>query len=257
MASRKILLLLFVLMLVIAPYLGMLYSPSIPFKPNFPAITPLAARQQAFITFMIPKINYANAQILATREEIENLVQLWGQNKELSYSQRTWLHEIADVYKMPKFDISNPQDVAELLSRVDEVPSSLVLAQAANESGWGTSRFAVSADNFFGQHCNVPGCGVLPLNRPYGSTFEVQKFKNVQSAINDYIYNLDTNQSYAEFRAMRAQMRASNEPLVGFRLAPFLVNYSILGTRYALMISSIIINHNLMQYDALEDNILE
>ncbi len=247
---------LFFLALFISPFLGYFYSPTIPFKPNFPAISPLIARQQAFILFMVPKINYANEQILETREQIQTLVANWQQNQMLTHANRNWLHEIADVYQMPEFDMSNSQDVNELLSRVDEVPSSLVLAQAANESGWGTSRFAIKADNFFGQHCNVAGCGMIPQGRSPGETFEVQTFPNVQSAINDYLYNLNTNPSYSGFRAMRAELRAHNEPLVGFRLAPYLTNYSILGNQYSLIISSIIINHNLMQYDALQDTVL-
>ena len=160
------------------------------------------------------------------------------------------------IYQVPHFAISNPDSVKELLSRVDEVPASLVIAQAANESGWGASRFAVEADNFFGQHCYVSGCGIPPL-RVTDSSFEVQKFPNVQSAINDYLYNLNTNPSYANFRAMRAELRANSQPIAGFRLAPFLTNYSALGDQYSLIISSIIINHNLMQYDAISHEILD
>lgn len=236
---------------IFMPFLGMFYSPSIPFKPNFPAITDFVARQEAFIVFMIPKIDFANAQTLQIRTQIQNIIHLWQENGKLSYSQRSWLHEIADVYKIPDFNINRPADINELLSRVDAVPSSLVLAQAANESGWGTSRFALLADNFFGQHCNIPGCGIVPSGRPAGKTYEVQKFKNVQSAINDYIYNLNTNPAYANFRVMRASLRAAGQPVTGYRLAPYLISYSVLGKQYTLIISDIIINHNLMQYDSI------
>lgn len=249
--QRILALVFFLAALISMPFLGMLYSPSIPFKPNFQAISDFVARQEAFIVFMIPKIDFSNAQTLEVRAQIQSIIQLWQTNGKLSYSQRSWLHEIADVYKMPQFNINQPADINELLSRVDEVPSSLVLAQAANESGWGTSHFAVAADNFFGQHCNIQGCGIVPSGRPAGKTYEVQKFKNVQSAIDNYIYNLNTNPSYATFRAVRAQLRASGQPITGFRLAPYLINYSVLGEQYTLIISDIIINHNLMQYDSI------
>lgn len=243
-------------LLIAAPFLGMWYSPSLSFKPNFPAIQPLEVRQQIFINFMIPKINFANNQILQTRTHILSLVKTRNEGQTLVYRDRAWLHETADIYGLTDFNINHPADIDALLSRVDAIPASLILAQAGNESGWGTSRFAVTVDNFFGQHCNVSGCGILPLNRGPGETFEVQKFKTVQSSIDDYLYNLNTNPSYTSFRNMRASLRANRQPLVGFRLAPFLENYSSLGERYVLMISAIIVNHNLMQYDEIPTGIL-
>lgn len=253
--DRRIVTAVFIVAMILVPFIGAYYSPAISFKPNFSAINPLAARQDAFIVFMVPKINYSNDEILQTRTQIQNILNLWQKNQSLSYSDRSWLREIAYVYQIPDFDLNNPDDTKELLTRVDEVPSSLVLAQAANESAWGASRLATQADNFFGQHCSVPGCGLVPLDRTSGDTFEVQKFNNVQNSIDNYLYNLNTNPSYATFRTMRAELRSHGEPLAGFRLAPFLVNYSTLGEQYVLMISSIIVNHNLMQYDALSEEV--
>lgn len=254
--KKESLLILFIAGVLLSPLIGMIYSPSVPFKPNFRAIQPLSARQDAFIQFMVPKIAYSNDQTIKIRSHIQTLVNIWQQVHGLSYSDRSWLKKIAAVYQVPDFKISNPDTVKELLMRVDEIPTSLVLAQAANESGWGTSRFAVQADNFFGQHCYVIGCGIPPLGQTSGD-FEVQKFRNVQSAIDDYIYNLNTNSSYERFRQMRAALRAGGQPLAGFRLAPYLTNYSDLGDQYSLLIASIIINHNLMQYDAINDQILD
>lgn len=251
--KQCIALILFFLVLIAMPFFGFWYSPSLPFKPNFPAISSLIARQQAFIVFMVPKITYANDQILTTRTQILTLVALLENNKPLSYSKLSWLKEIADVYQVPHFSITNPASLNELLSRVDIIPTSLILAQAGNESGWGTSRFAMDADNFFGEHCYVPGCGILPIGSNAGIGFEVEKFNSAQESINDYLYNLNTNPAYTAFRTMRAELRAHNEPLVGFRLAPYLNNYSILGDRYVLRISSIIVSQNLMQYDAINN----
>ena len=241
-------------LLLLTVIAGLFYSPSVPFKPNFAAIQPLAIRQQIFINFMVPKVVSANTAVLATRQRIQSVMSEWQQRGTLSGADRYWLYTTAYVYQLPKFNIQNPLDVQELLSRVDEVPASLVLAQSANESAWGASRFAQQADNFFGQHCFVAGCGIVPLKQTEGSEYEVQKFHNVQDSVSDYVYNLNTNSSYQSFRDLRAKMRAKNKPLTGFALVTRLSNYSILGEGYIIRISNIIISHNLIQYDELDSS---
>ena len=239
----------FILMIMSCFYLGGHYNPEVPFKPNFAAISPLALRQQVFIGFMVPKINMANQQILETRNHIIELALVLEQGDGLSYADHAWLKSIAYIYQVPNFSDKNPKTMVALLERVDTVPISLVLAQASNESAWGASRFAVEADNFFGQYCYVEGCGIVPRQRPNGEIYELQKFKNVQAAINEYLYNLNTNASYAHFRAARAAMRWQKQPLLGYELAQGLVNYSILGLQYVSIIQSIIVSHGLTQYD--------
>ncbi|MCX7123880.1 MAG: glucosaminidase domain-containing protein [Gammaproteobacteria bacterium] len=234
---------------------GVFYSPSIPFKPNFASIEPLAIRQQIFINFMVPKVQNANDAVLATRERVMGIISEWQNRGSVSGADRYWLYTTAYVYQIPHFKITHPKDVEDLLSRIDEVPASLVLAQSGDESAWGASRFATQADNFFGQHCFVAGCGVVPLKRAPGQTYEVQKFRNVQASVTDYIYNLNTNSSYQGFRDLRAKMRSENKPLAGFSLVSKLGNYSILGEGYIIMISNIIISHNLMQYDELDSDV--
>jgi len=229
--------------------LGWHYHPKIAFKPNFAAINSLNTRQQVFIKFMVPKIYLANQEILAVRNHIIDLALELQQGQILSYADQMWLKETAYIYQLPNFNYHNPLNVVALLERVDVVPASLVLAQAGNESAWGASRFAVYADNFFGQYCYVAGCGIVPKRRPDGAIYELQKFKNVQDAINEYLYNLNTSSSYAEFRKARALMRKQHQPLMGFELAQGLINYSILGRQYISIIQSIIISHGLMQFD--------
>ncbi len=253
MKRRALALGLLLLLFIAMPFLGMRYAPNVRFKPDFPAISSFALRQQAFILFMAPKINAANAQILQTRMQILSLLAKYQASGFLSYADRSWLNEIASVYEIPHFNYQNQKDMNELLSRVDIVPTSLVLAQSGDESGWGTSRFAVEADNFFGQYCYVQGCGILPLGSPPHSR-EAQKFHSADDAINSYLYNINTNPAYAALREMRAELRAHNQPIVGFRLTPYLTHYSILGDEYILRISSVIVNHNLMQYDVFDNN---
>lgn len=232
--------------------LGMTYSPSLLFKPDFAAISSLEARQAAFIAFMVPKVTAANQQVLFTRQRILDILIAWQTSHSLSSADRFWLRSTAYVYQIPSFSIHRPADIQALLLRVDEVPPSLVVAQAANESAWGTSRFAIEGDNFFGQYCYVSGCGVLPLDRPAGQTYEVQRFDSVQDSINDYIYNLNTNPSYAAFRSLRATARQEGDLPMGSKLVPGLRHYSVLGQDYVTRITSIIINHHLMQYDHID-----
>ncbi len=240
------------LLLVLMAFLGFIYTPSLPVKPDFSAIEPLALRQMAFIRFMVPKINYANQQILETRDRVLALLVSYQTDGSLSHADQFWLMTTAYVYQVPDFNIKNQKSIHELLLRIDEVPTSLVLAQAANESAWGASRFAIQADNFFGQYCYLEGCGLVPQARPKGNAYEVEKFNNVQDSIDNYLYNLNTNANYASFRALRYEMRLNGKFLTGFRLAPGLQNYSILGQDYINRIHNIIINLNLMQYDNID-----
>lgn len=226
-------------------FIGLAY-PRAPLNPKVLNTQSLNAEQQSFVVFMVPKINQANQQVFALRQRII-AIQTKSQTKKLSPLDLRFLNDTASSYKVPNFNSNDNVSMTELLKRVDIVPTSLVLAQAANESGWGASRFAKRADNFFGQHCYVKGCGIAPAS---GDTnFEVQKFHNAQDAINYYLYNLNSNSSYSGFRNARAQLRAFGKPLTGPDLVPYLVNYSQLGEGYISMINSMILAHGFSQYD--------
>lgn len=249
--NKKPFLLLMLFALVGLMFLiGFFYSPSVPFKPNFLAIASVGARQDAFIKFMTPKIQYANQQIIDTRARILSILIEWQTSGYLSKNDAHWLSNVAYVYQIKGFNVNNDEDIHELLLRVDSIPTNLVLAQAANESAWGTSRFAIHADNFFGQHCSVPGCGIPVRSSHNGTVVEVQKFKNVQDAVTNYLYNINTNSAYSNFRNVRYQMRLNGDKkLSGFRLAPSLSRYSSLGQDYVTRIQDMIANLN--KYDAV------
>lgn len=226
-------------------FMGVSYNPVITQTPNFAADTS-DQREQLFISLMVPKIDLANQQIMVLRKRILAIVAEQQKTGKVSDVNLQFLKATASAYKVDNFNVNDPESIHELLARVDVVPASLVLAQAATESGWGASHFAQRADNFFGQHCFTEGCG---LSVPGTSGFEVQKFNGAQDAVNTYFYNINVNDSYAAFRAARAQMRARGEPLTGLALVPYLVNYSVLGQSYVNMISSIISAHGFSQYD--------
>lgn len=207
----------------------------------------LNQNQQSFVAFMVPKINLANQQIYNLRERIILVVDKIQQGK-ISQGDRRFLLSAAQAYDVANFNADDPNSVNELLRRVDIVPTSLVLAQAADESGWGASHFAKAADNFFGQHCYTEGCGLTPGTGAH-TDFEVEKFNDAQDAINYYLYNLNTTAAYAQFREARARLRAEGKPITGSELVPYLKSYSILGTGYIDMINSMILAHGFSQYD--------
>ncbi|KGE03047.1 hypothetical protein HRUBRA_02364 [Pseudohaliea rubra DSM 19751] len=115
---------------------------------------------------------------------------------------------------------------------MDVIPPGLALAQAAKESGWGRSRFAVEGNNLFGQWCFDPGCGIVPARRPEGSRHEVAAFDSVDEAIRRYMNNLNTHERYAPFRERRAALRARDTVLTGPALVAGLLGYSERGEVY-------------------------
>ena len=124
---------------------------------------------------------------------------------------------------------------------------SLVLAQAANESGWGTSRFARQANNYFGMWCYQAGCGLKPRQRDQGQSHEVKHFKHVQDSVISYLHNLNTNRAYQPLRDLRQTTRDLGAPLRGVLLAEGLHAYSSRGEAYIKDIQTMIIANDLEQ----------
>jgi Bax protein len=231
---------------------GVYATPSLVKLPDFKRMSSTEQRQQYFIDFMLPKIEAANLQLLITRQKIEHLATQYRQTRKLDKADEQWLQEMADQYLTPAINFGGKTlNVDTLLNRVDIIPPSLVLAQAINESAWGTSRFATQANNIFGQWCFTPNCGLVPKQRPSGATYEVQKFPDVLASVDAYMYNLNTNDAFQPFRDLRAQLRAQGKPLTGPALVPGLVDYSQRKQDYIDSIQSGITNYNLAQYDNL------
>jgi len=156
---------------------------------------------------------------------------------------------LAGVYRLVDADLSSAELIKELLIRVDTVPPSLALAQAAVESGWGTSRFAVQANNLFGQWCYEKGCGLVPSQRNSGANHEVAKFKNVSDAVYSYTRNINTHRAYKDLRMSRAALRADDETVTGHILAEGLLRYSERGEDYVHELQAVIRINKLAPYD--------
>ncbi|WP_172408431.1 glucosaminidase domain-containing protein [Marinobacter sp. es.048] len=128
-------------------------------------------------------------------------------------------------------------------------PPSLALAQAANESAWGTSGFAREGNNFFGQWCFEKGCGLVPGERPAGRDYEVEVFASAEESLHAYMRNLNRHDAYSKLRSIREDLRNKGETVTGEALAQGLGDYSAQGDEHVSLVLTLISNNNLTRYD--------
>lgn len=214
-------------------------------SPDFSKHTDVKQKKQAFFDFLRPMVREENGKILRDREYLRELFDFYMVEVKLPVQDQGWLENLAKEYRMKAFDYSQKEDRERLLRRVDIIPESLFLAQAANESAWGTSRFAISANNLFGQWCFTKGCGVVPSQRGAGETHEIQKFATVNDAVASYVRNLNSHNAYRKLRTERENLRSTGKILTGYALAIGLERYSARGNEYVEEIRSMISNNRL------------
>jgi len=202
-------------------------------------------KKRTFLLSLLPMVLLANQAIEAEREEIQTLFTRHDHKGLLSAEEQKRLQEMADYYKLQGDPVTDRRARALLLHRVDILPPSLVLAQAAAESGWGTSRFAREGNNLFGQRTYRTGNGIVPADRPAGETHEVKRFGSLFESVRSYMRNLNTHNAYREFRELRAKLRRSDRPLNGAMLASGLDAYSTRNGDYINDVRAIIRNNDL------------
>jgi Bax protein len=190
--------------------------------PDFRAYEAGPNRKAEFFEFVRPLVAAENAHV---RRDRKRLIEIASQ-PEFSWLDRWWLAKLAEDYRIDDESMDDEQRLASLLRRVDVVPMSLALAQAAKESGWGTSRFAREANNLFGEWCFDPGCGLVPQNRTEGYRHEVEAFASPRDSVVSYMRNLNTHDRYQSFRLERARLRKAGKELSGMLLAEKLAHYS-------------------------------
>lgn len=220
--------------------------------PDFASIEDVNEMKAAFFDYLTPIIEQHNQAILVDREQLQAYLRELESSGRLSDAGWQWIEQLAAEYE---FDLNRDEPlrtVRRLLLRVDEIPLELALVQAAKESGWGRSRFAVEANNLFGQWCYEPGCGVVPAQRPAGQTYEVTRFESVADAIGAYMRNLNTHPPYETLRLMRAGMRAGDEPLDGLQLVDGLLHYSQRREAYVDEVASMIRQYRSFQSERTE-----
>jgi len=198
---------------------------------------------------MQPLIAAENARVLRDRSRLVTIAAA----DEPGWRDRRWLRSLGERYRLDPESLSSDQLLATLLLRVDAVPMSLALAQAAKESGWGTSRFARRGRNLFGQWCYTPGCGIVPRSRGEEATHEVRAFSTASESVQSYIRNINTHPAYLDFRRARAGLRARQAPLSGLVLAEQLESYSERGRAYVNEIKQLIRFNDLEEFDGDTD----
>ena len=205
--------------------------------PDFDAISDVNEMKKAFFDFFYPLVVAENKRVLKKRQIIKE-----------SRVNSTRLQQLCERYLDDCEQV--PEDIRQqLLDQVDIVPPSLALAQAAKESGWGRSRFAIEGNNYFGQWCFTEGCGLIPSGRRGDMTHEVRVFKTPRLAVRSYIFNLNKSHAYEELRDIRAKHRAQGEPFDGHQLAATLLYYSERREAYVEELESLIEFNNLTEYD--------
>ncbi|WP_038174737.1 glucosaminidase domain-containing protein [Vibrio pacinii] len=204
--------------------------------PDFAAIKDVNQKKQAFFDYLRPGIALENKRIIDERKWLESIADHFN-SQTLSASDINYAKRLGQLYNvaLPTQGI-NQAWLDDMLHRVDVIPEALVLVQGANESAWGTSRFATQANNYFGQWCYTSGCGLVPMQRGEGMTHEVAKFGSVQQSINGYFMNVNRNKAYEQLREIRYQRHLAGQSLTDTDAAMALTNgllrYSERGEAY-------------------------
>ena len=203
-------------------------------------------KKKIFFMALLPMVLLANQEINQERQEIQQiLARNQARAKEAGDLERIQI--IAKRYGLRGNPLTDHRARRQLLLRVDTIPPALVLAQAANESAWGTSRFAQVGNNIFGEWTFKPGTGLVPAGRPAGEIYEVRVFTSIYQSIRSYMNNLNRNGAYRKLRGIRNELRKKEKPLTGAALSKGLINYSQRGAEYIKEIAAMIRQNNLEQ----------
>lgn len=198
------------------------------------ALSSTDTRKILFVQTLLPLILKANETILLERGQLLALRKRTESGRTPTAEEASWLKDLAERYG------AEATDFETLLRRVDIVPPSLALAQAAEESGWGTSRFVQQGNALFGQYTFDEELGLVPVNRKNGENHFIRSYEHLLDGVRSYARNLNTHPAYLGFRKLRAQMRANGKELDGFKLAAKLTSYSERGGDYVGAIRNLI-----------------
>ena len=210
---------------------------------DFMEIQPTIERKRLFINTLIPIIYSENLQILNDRKKI---LDWWRESDGENFSRDfwpQWLFELSERYG------SSDSNLGNLLVRVDIIPISLALAQAAIESGWGTSRYSREGNAIFGQYTFDESRGLKPKDRNENDQFFIKKFPNLSESVRSYLKNINTHLAYVDFREERKKLRMSGENLSGYKLANFLKDYSERKEFYIKDVKEIMTSNNFQKFD--------
>jgi Bax protein len=195
-------------------------------------------RKNLFIQIILPLIIKENNYIRLDRKKLFSILNKSKNTK----AENKWLNS-----KFKQYGVVN-KDLFTLKVRMDEVPASMAIAQAAKETGWGTSRFAQEGNALFGQW-TWSGEGIKPAAADSDTNHKVMKFKVLQASVKAYQRNLNTHSSYRDFRSARAELRSEGKKLDSFVLTEYLDKYAETGKKYVKILQLIIRQNKLTDFD--------
>ena len=197
-------------------------------------------KKETFIKIVLPLIVAENEKIISDRKKLIVI----SAKKFTTDLEKQWLRQKLLEYKVKKGNMK------ELLLRIDIIPNSIALAQAAKESGWGTSRFALEGNAIFGQW-TWSGQGIAPLGRANNKNHKVLKFPILRASVKAYQNNLNTHRSYVKFREKRMNLREKNKIVSGLDLTETLKNYAQTGVEYTKILNQIIKQNRLTDFESV------
>ena len=195
-------------------------------------------KRELFIKIVLPLILSENSKITEDRKK---LFKILGKNFN-TVGERVWLKRRFKEYKI------DDRDLSKLKMRMDIIPVSIALAQAANESGWGTSRFALEGNALFGQW-TWSKKGISPKNKDPDQSHKILQFQVLKASVRAYKNNLNTHNAYKEFREARAKLRQEGKEIIGLELTKYLSNYASIGVKYVEILEDIITRNSLTDFD--------
>ncbi len=208
------------------------------FPRDLDALQSVKLKKETFIKIVLPLIVAENEKILEDKKKLKII----SKKKMTSDQEKQWLRQ-----KLLEYKVKNGKlDVLD--KRMDIIPTSLALAQAAKESGWGTSRFALEGNAMFGQW-TWTGNGIEPLFKDKSKTHKILKFPILRASVKSYINNLNTHKSYVKLRNKRYEFRNKNRRIEGLKLTETLDNYAETGKEYTKIIAQIILENKLADFE--------
>jgi Bax protein len=200
----------------------------------------LAGKKHEFNSTLLPYIEEENRRLIALRKRVGAMFDKIERDRALSTSEQQEISKLASQYRVKGDPLVDVTAREEVLRKIDIIPSSLALAQAANESAWGESRFAQQANNLFGIWTYDKDKGLKPKRREEGKTHLVRIFDDFGESVRYYMYTLNSHPAYQELRQIRQQLRVSGQVIEGRKLAAGLEKYSAKGQVYIDLIQSLI-----------------
>jgi len=202
------------------------------------AVSNIEERKELFIKIVLPLIIDSNNNIKSDRKKLFNILN----KKNNNFAEKKWLRKKFKEYKI------NNKDISLLKQRMDIVPVSLAIAQAAKETGWGTSRFALEGNALYGQW-TWGNDGIDPNEKDSSKSHKIKKFKELKMSVESYTNNLNTHSGYQEFREARADLRQKKQDITGLKLTKYLDRYAKTGKEYTRIIQLIIKQNSLDDFD--------